>query len=137
MQSRQEPAGCEGAHDTDADDAAEVTLLEPLQRRPQPAERFGDCGNECLSFVGQCQSARQAAEQLNAETCLQTLDLMADGRLTDTQLHACFGEAEMAHRRLERAQRIERQMGLGHAQTLNFLMANLTNDRLRGPDPLN
>ena len=137
MQSRQEPAGCEGANDTDADDAAEVTLLEPLQRRPQTAERFGDCRNECLSFVGQCQSARQAAEQLNTETCLQALDLMADGRLTDTQLHARLGEAEMARRRLERAQRIERQMGLGHAQTMNFLMANLTNDRLWELDPLN
>src|SRR5262245_34673763 len=43
MQSRQEPPGCEGADDTDADDAAEVPLLEPLQRRPQTAERFGDC----------------------------------------------------------------------------------------------
>src|SRR5262249_47586511 len=45
-QSRQEPAGCEGANDTDADDAAEVPLLEPLQRRPQTAERFGDCRNK-------------------------------------------------------------------------------------------
>jgi hypothetical protein len=40
---------------------------------------------------------------------------MADGRLTNPQLHTRFGEAEMARRRLERAQRIERQMGLGHA----------------------
>jgi hypothetical protein len=60
---------------------------------------------------------------------------MADGRLTDPQLHTRFGEAEMARRRLERAQRIERQMGLGHAQTLNFLLADLTNDRLWVPDP--
>jgi hypothetical protein len=37
---------------------------------------------------------------------------MADGRLTDPQLHTRFGEAEMARRCLERAQRIKRQMGL-------------------------
>jgi hypothetical protein len=43
----------------------------------------------------------------------------------------------MPRRGLEGAQRIERQMGLSHAQTMNFLMANLTNDRLWGLDPLN
>ena len=31
-----------------------------------------------------------------AETRLQALDLMADGRLTNPQLHTRFGEAEMA-----------------------------------------
>ena len=136
-QSRQEPAGCEGADDPDADDAPEVTLLEPLQRCPQTAERFRDCGNQSLSFIGQCQPAGQAPKQLNAETRLEALDLMTDGRLTDPQLHTRFGEAEMARRCLERAQRIKRQMGLCHAQTLNFLMADLTNDRLWEPDPLN
>jgi hypothetical protein len=129
-QSRQEPAGCEGADDTDADNAAEVTLFEPLQRCAQAAERIRDCRNESLSLVGQCQPAWQPAEQLDAQTRLQALDLVTDGRLPDTQLHARFGEAQMPRRGLEGAQRIERQMGLGHAQTLNFLMANLTNDRL-------
>jgi hypothetical protein len=82
-QSRQKPAGCEGADDPDADDAPEVTLLEPLQRCPQPAERFRDGGNQSLSFIGQCQPAGQPAKQLNAEARLEALDLMADGRLTD------------------------------------------------------
>ena len=107
-----------------------MTLLEPLQRCPQTAKRFRDCGNQSLSFIGQCQPAGQPAEQLDAQTRLQALDLVADGRLPDTQLHARFGETQMPRRGLERAQRIERQMGLGHACALNFLMANLTIDRL-------
>src|SRR4029450_5975923 len=89
-QSRQEPAGCEGADDTGADNAAEVTLCEPPRRCAQADERIRDCRNESLSLVGQCQPAWQAAEQLNAQTRLQALDLMADGGLTDTQLHARF-----------------------------------------------
>src|SRR5262245_65773663 len=129
-QSRQEPAGCEGAHDPDADDAPEVTLLESLQRCPQTAERFGDCGNQSLSFIGQCQPAGQPPKQLNAETRLQALDLMADGRLTNPQLHTRFGEAEMARRCLERAQRIKRQMGLRHAQTLKIGRASCRERRV-------
>src|SRR5262249_42772620 len=38
VKSRQEPSGCEGADDADADDAPEVAFLEPLQRRAKPAE---------------------------------------------------------------------------------------------------
>ena len=111
----------------------------PFSNRSNVARRrLNDsaCGNEGLSLVGQCQSARRAPEQLDAEARLQRLHLMADGCLTDAELHAGFGEAEMARGGLECAQGIERQIGLGHIQTLNFLMVNPTNDRLRGPDPL-
>src|SRR5262249_16418325 len=134
-QSWQEPAGCEGADDPDADDTPEVTLLEPLQRCPQTAERFRDCGNQSLSFIGQCQPAGQPPKQLNAETRLEALDLMADGRLTHPHPHTRFGEAQTPRRSLDRPHRTTPHTPLCHAQALNFLMADRTNDHLWVPDP--
>src|SRR5438093_1091271 len=107
------PAPCAAASAIVMDESKMVPLIAG-QATPA-AERIGDCRNQSLSLVGQCQPAWQPAEQPDAQTRLQALDLVADGRLPDTQLHARFGETQMPRRGLERAQRIERQMGLGHA----------------------
>jgi hypothetical protein len=52
---------------------------------------------------------RQPLEQLHAQPLLQQADLLADGASSDVQLVRGLLEAEMAGRRLEGAQRIERR----------------------------
>ena len=58
---------------------------------------------------GQDHLARQPLEQLHAQPLLQQADLLADGASSDVQLVRGLLEAEMASRRLEGAQGIERR----------------------------
>jgi hypothetical protein len=58
---------------------------------------------------GQSQRAIDAGEQGRAELLLERLDFLADGGLREAELAGGVGEAQVARRRVEAAQQIERQ----------------------------
>ena len=92
----------------------------PAHARPQPIERVAHRRQQHLALVGQDQRPVHAAEQRRAQVLLERADLMADRRLGDEQLVGRLGEAEVAGRGLERAQRIERRQSGRHAALLSM-----------------
>jgi hypothetical protein len=71
-----------------------------------------------ISFSSRNQDhlACQPLEQLHSEPLLQQADLLADGTGRDVQLVRGLLEAEMAGRRLEGAQGVQRWQQIGHGE---------------------
>ncbi|GAA5664818.1 hypothetical protein Brsp07_03314 [Brucella sp. NBRC 14130] len=88
--------------------------LETFERSGNPVECVLQCGEQRFPFAGQHQPARQALEQRHIQPGLKAFDLMADSGLRDAKLDRGLGEAEVARRRFEGAQRIEREMRTNH-----------------------
>ena len=95
LQPGQQPTGREGRNGSDRDHFAKVTMLEHVQRGADAAEGLGHHGYQSLPFIGQGKPARQSAEQLDPQNLLKALDLVAHGRLRDTQLQAGAGKAQV------------------------------------------
>ncbi len=83
--------------------------LELFENRVDPAEGLPQGRRQRQPLVGQHQAPVRTAEQGGAEALLQSLDLMADRRLGHAQLLGGAGEGQVAGRRLEGAQGVERR----------------------------
>ena len=101
-----------------------IVSVPPQQRsrtRSTPAvelvERAPHRGHQQLALVGQQQAPVEPAEQQHPQMLLQRPDLMADRGLGHVQLAGGPGEAQMARRGLEGAQRRERRQALGHGSS--------------------
>ena len=89
-----------------------VDLLQPLQQ-------LGGGALQHAALLGQHQRAVPALEQRDAQVLLQRPDLPADGRLRDEQLLGRLGEGEVAGRRLEALDQVQR--GQVEAPLLHYI----------------
>ena len=85
-------------------------------------------GQVALRLARQRQAAIAPLEQAEAELLLQPADLMADRGLRHVQLGGGEGEAEVARRRLERAQSVERGKRR-HAASLYMTLPHVKPDK--------
>src|SRR3546814_1127767 len=90
-----------------------------VERRGDAVERLGDDGDERMAFVGEREPARQAVEEARAEAAFKLGDLMADRALADMEFEPRAGEVEVARRRHEGAEGVERALGAVHGQVIN------------------
>ena len=87
--------------------------VAPVRAQPvgdllQPLQQLGGGALQDAALLGQHQRAMPALEQGNAQVLLQRPDLPADGRLGDEQLLGRLGEGEVACRRLEALDQVQR-----------------------------
>lgn len=122
-EARQQPAEREGADRADIQDLDGTTRVEAFEQAGDAVEAVAQRRQQAAALVGQRESARQAAEELDAEALFQPLHLMADRGLGDAELDRRPGEAEMAGRGFEGAQRVQGEMGTEHGRALGNLMA--------------
>ena len=115
MQPREEPARGHGDVDLHGQLARAAALAQMGGGLADPREGVAQDREQHGTGLGQLDPAAPAPEQRPAQLALQVLDLMADRRVGDAELVAGLAEAEMARRRLERAQRRERRQPGTHA----------------------
>jgi len=109
-QVRQQPAHRERADRPHREHLARTRLLEAVQHRRDARERIRQQRQQGVPFVRQRQAARDPPEEAHAETALEVLDVLADGRRAQVKLRRGPREVEVARRNLERAKSIERQI---------------------------
>ncbi len=105
--ARHQPFRCQRRRGADDQQFIAPRPLQPRRGLAQILERSTHRGQIALRLPRQRQAAIAPFEQANAELFLQPADLMADRGLRHVQLVGGKGEAEMARRRLERAQSVE------------------------------
>ena len=113
----QEPFGGERREHADRQVAARADRCEPGGRGGDLIEGLAHRRQVALGLLGQQEPTRQAPEQPHPQAFLEALDLMADRGLGHVQLVRCTGEAQMARRCLEGAQRVERRQTPAHRPT--------------------
>jgi hypothetical protein len=80
-----------------------------LHGRHQFPERRAHTCREALAFVGQADAATRALDEPDTEVGLERLDLVTDRAVRHVQRFRRLGQAALARRRLERAQRLHRR----------------------------
>ena len=81
---------------------------QPVGDLLQPLQQLGGRALQDAALLGQHQRAVPALEQGDAQVLLQRADLPADGGLGDEQLLGRLGEGEVACRRLEALDQVQR-----------------------------
>lgn len=94
--------------------AAAIARAQALGGRRDAVEGLARGAKTDLPLLGQQERPVEAAEELAPEMLLERLHLMADRGLGDVQLLGGPGEAEMARRGLEGAERVEGRETAGH-----------------------
>src|SRR5207244_11838278 len=87
------------------------TRSEPARDVAQQTQHLARGLVERLTRLREAQVAVVPAKQGHAKLLLEGLDLAADGRLGDVELRRGLGEAQVARRRLETLQQVERRQG--------------------------
>ncbi len=128
--ARQKPADGEGADHTDRQDFPHMSAPEPLHDVGHAIETVAQHRQQALALRRDHQPARQPLEEHDVQLLLQALHLMADRRLRHVQLDGSAREGEMARRRLEGAEGVQRQIGPNHGNAPIFLMAETSIDLL-------
>ena len=106
---RYQPQRREPGRRRDDDGVDRCRAAQSTRAVVQLLERILRSSIEQLTVLGQQQSARAALEQLDPEVLLELLNLPANGRLRQMELGRRLRERQVAGRRLECQQRIERR----------------------------
>ena len=106
VEARDEPKRRKGHRGGDREHSGRARS-EPARDVAQQAQHLARSLVERLTLLGKAQVAVVPAKQGHAELLLEGLDLAADSRLGDVELHRGLGEAQVARRRLEALQQVE------------------------------
>jgi hypothetical protein len=82
---------------------------QPVGRRAHGRKRLCRGGVELVAGLRQRERAVPPLEERHAELVLELLDLAADRRLREVELLAGLGERQVARRRLEADQQVQRR----------------------------
>ena len=118
--TRRASLGSLGTSQRVANDGVAPTVSRPLalpaaqhaHAAREPLEALAQMLRRKLSRIGQRETPRSAAKQLDPEMALQTADLVADRGGRHVQLAGCARKAQKARRGLECAQRSQWWQGL-------------------------
>ncbi|MND64586.1 hypothetical protein D3C80_559300 [compost metagenome] len=115
-----QPAHCEGRRRVN-DQSAVGLILGAGKGLVDHFEGRGDLWSKPCAGIRQHHLPRPTQEKLLSQCVFQKLDLIADGRLRQSEFLACTGETHVPRRRFEDAQAVQRKL-LRHLHGSNLFM---------------